>query len=425
MESLPPMRTTWLLGCLLIAACGGGGSDGGGDGAPGVDAVTTDAPTGASDLDQLRALIDELPSTDCAAVRGRVDAFVRQIAYGAHGWPLHEDDTLGVIAFGAATHTIAGDFNGWASVAMTAVASCDVGVQVAIVEDVPVAEPAGYKIDDVADPLARRYLYDAHGELSLADATGAHLERWPAFDGGTLEARTVRVLVPASPTTELAVLYAHDGQNLFDPDAFGGGWHAQDAAAGAAPALIVGVDNTPARMDEYTQVQDSIGGGPVGGRADEYLALLDAVRTHIEARYPAATGPANTAIMGSSLGGLVSLYAAQQRPEVYGTAISLSGTVGWGTLGASNPTIGDLIAAAPPSGVTIYLDSGGAAPDGCELRDDTDNFCDNVALADRLRGLGWVDEDTLYYRHTPGAAHNEAAWAARLPGILTTVFPGR
>jgi pimeloyl-ACP methyl ester carboxylesterase len=190
------------------------------------------------------------------------------------------------------------------------------------------------------------------------------------------------------------------------------------AAGDIPPVLVVAVDNSPARFDEYTHVADDLGGMVVGGHADAYADfLVDGVVPFIAERYPVATGPEATAVVGSSLGGLASLYLGWRHPDVFGWIGSLSGTVGWGTFGLDNPTIGALYLDARPN-VSIYLDSGGSEGLGCP-DGDTDNYCDNVALADLLRGLGWVDEVDLVYRWDPDAPHNEAAWAARVAPLLT------
>ena len=135
-----------------------------------------------------------------------------------------------------------------------------------------------------------------------------------------------------------------------------------------------------------------------------------------------ATTPDRVATMGSSLGGLVSLYLGLEHPEVFRSVASLSGTVGWGSLDLQNPTIADAYLATPPAGLRIYLDSGGDEGFGCP-DDGSDNYCDNVAFANTLRGLGWVDETDLFYRWDPGAPHNELAWADRLLPALLDWFP--
>jgi predicted alpha/beta superfamily hydrolase len=231
----------------------------------------------------------------------------------------------------------------------------------------------------------------------------------------------VRVWVPAEAPTH--VLYVHDGQNLFDPDAFFGGWRLDESAPPAM--LLVGVDNTSDRMDEYTHVADDIG-QVIGGRADDYAALLrDEVRPRVDARYGE---PALVGTMGSSLGGLISLHLALHDAGDYVFAASLSGTLGWGSIGLENETMIERYAAAGHRPIAIYLDSGGggvtcADADGDGIDDDdpeaADNYCETIQMRDVLDAAGWTlpgeggDVDLVHW-HEPGATHDEAAWAARV-----------
>jgi hypothetical protein len=93
--------------------------------------------------------------------------------------------------------------------------------------------------------------------------------------------RTVRVLVPAVTPTH--VLYAHDGQNLFDPDA-PSSVAGRSIRARRASMMIVGIDNTAARMSDYTHVADDYGSGLVGGDADEYAELVETVVRPLDRR---------------------------------------------------------------------------------------------------------------------------------------------
>ena len=117
------------------------------------------------------------------------------------------------------------------------------------------------------------------------------------------------------------VLYMHDGQNLFDPAeaAFGVAWHADGAAARLIhsdripPLILVGIANTPARMDEYTIYPDAR--EKAGGRGDLYARfVLEEVKPFIDANYRTKPDREHTAVVGSSLGGLVSLTMAQGVP---------------------------------------------------------------------------------------------------------------
>jgi enterochelin esterase-like enzyme len=402
----------------------------------------TDTPPEQDDCALLDALVAALPAATPDAQPALVDDFVRTVTYGEHGFPILCDGGLAVAHVGAPGQalSLAGDFNGWAPgehVLQEPVA--DLGFYFAVVDT---AAPQGlYKLvrdqtEFFADPLARRFGWDQFGEYSLVDPMPdrGHHERWPAFDMavGELEPRTVTAWLPVGAFDEaepLPVLYMHDGQNLFSPDAFFGGWRVSETLEAAIadgtlpPLVVVGIDNTSARFEEYTPVTDVLDGMRVGGRADEYADfLVQGVKPFMEARYPVSTDPSQVGTMGSSLGGLVSLYLGLRHPDVFGQVASMSGTIVWGTIGASNPTIRELYADDPPLGLRIYLDSGGTQGSGCPTGG-SDNYCGNVALADDLRALGWQDEVDLFYRWEPGAPHNEAAWAERLLPALVEWFP--
>ncbi len=132
------------------------------------------------------------------------------------------------------------------------------------------------------------------------------------------------------------VLYMQDGQNLFEPErAFIPGQHwrlaeAADeaiAARTAQPMIIVGVDHAgPARADEYTPSYDAK--KKVGGRADDYARfLLDEVKPAIDSRF--RTDARDTAIGGSSLGGLIALHLGLTNPDVFRAIAALSPSVWW------------------------------------------------------------------------------------------------
>ncbi len=365
----------------------------------------------ASEL-ALRALI-ATPSPAAAEIEATLSA----VALG-DGLPLRTRDGTFLFVFAAdgGPWLVAGDFDGWSGAPMTRNGALWWAELV-----ISAPRGAGYKYRAgsqwVADPWARRFAYDTYGELSLVEAAGAHLERWPGLASHGLVPRTLRVFVPEAAVTR--VLVAHDGQNLFDPAAPWGGWQLQ--ASLPAGTLVVGVDNTAERMDEYTHVADDIGwGSPVGGRAAAYADFIDqTVRPHVVARYGDAP---RWGLIGSSLGGLVSLIIADRFPGRYAFAASLSGTLGWGSFGPHQETIIERYAAAGRRDTVIYLDSGGSGScvdtDGDGILDDDpearDNYCETAQMRDTLAAAGYVFQQDLWHWHEPGAEHNEAAWAARV-----------
>lgn len=108
----------------------------------------------------------------------------------------------------------------------------------------------------------------------------------------------------------------HDGQNLFDDKtAFAGEWRVDETLDSLkAEVIIVGIESSnEKRMDELTPYQNEKYGG---GKADAYLDfIVTTLKPYIDTNYRTKTGKMNTAIAGSSLGGLVSYYAILKYPK--------------------------------------------------------------------------------------------------------------
>ena len=354
-----------------------------------------------------------------AAIDGEMDAEEALARIAASGGLPVETDT-GSFLFGClcggAGWMLAGDHEGWGGQELT-----QAGQLWWIETEVPTPVGSLYKFTDgdawTSDPLGRCFGFDEFGEYSLVRASGAHLERWYAVEGFGLEPRDLQVWVPDGGTfTHL--LLAHDGQNLFHPEAIWGGWHLQESLPEGI--LVAGIDNTGARMDEYTPVADLLHGVEMGGLGDDYADLVElVVRPLIEDHYGQAQV---VGTMGSSLGGLISLHIADRYPDRYQMAISLSGTMGWGSIGADNPTMIETYPAAGHRDAWLYLDSGGWGTcfdaDGDGIEDDdpnsADNYCENVQLRDALVEAGYQYDVDLWHWHEQGADHNEMAWAARV-----------
>ena len=412
------MRPRLLL-LLAVAGCTGGSTSKSGETGASADTAGDDGDSGSTASDE--ALLRE-------AIAGERDAEETLVALAQRGG-LPVQTEAGTVLFaclcGDGSWLVAGDHDDWTGTEMSrsgALSWAEV--------DVPAPDGSHYKFTDgsqwMADPLGRRLAYDEFGEISLVDASFAHLQRWYGVEGGGLAPRNVQVWVPAGGSFTHAV-YAHDGQNLFDPGAFHGGW--QLSASVPEQTIVFGIDNTDARFDEYTPTTDDLGSGTVGGRADDYGVLVDALRAQMDAAY----GPAERyGLLGSSLGGLVSVALAERDPASWDMAMSLSGTMGWGSLGVNGETMLDLAAASGAlEGVAIYADSGGGGDcldaDGDGINDDgddTDNYCTNRQLVDQLAASTHTWEVDLWHWHEPGAEHTESAWAARVWRPLE-LFKGR
>jgi glycosidase/predicted alpha/beta superfamily hydrolase len=244
-----------------------------------------------------------------------------------------------------------------------------------------------------------------------------------------VDPRRVDVWLPPSygrePRRRYPVLYMHDGQNLFDPalSYIGVDWGVDEAITRLAAqgeireAIVVGIWNTPKRFAEYMPARAIPESGLPDGWpdlawmrrerivSDDYLRfIVEELKPFVDARYRTLPGRADTSIMGSSMGALISLYALVEYPEVFGAAgcVSIHWPLGDGL-------VADYLARAlPPRGPNrLYFDHGTTTLDAgyepYQRRVDA-----------MLRAAGWREgRDFMTYRDE-GAAHDERAWRARL-----------
>jgi predicted alpha/beta superfamily hydrolase len=256
--------------------------------------------------------------------------------------------------------------------------------------------------------------------------------RWsraiPAFHSTVLNNdRGVWLYLPPSydenPLARFPVVYMHDGQNLFNPaTAFGGQpWYAQDAlnrgadSGAVREAIVVGVENTAERIDEYTPTRDA--GRMAGGRGDLYLRMLvEEVKPLIDRTYRTLPGAADTVLIGSSLGGLISAWAGIHHAGVFGNIGAMSPSTWWDDRVLLREAA--MLRGLAPRPGRIYVDSG----DSGDSRDDVDN---TAMLAEAVRGAGYRDGVDFRYVVQPGAVHNELYWSQRLPGALAFLLGGQ
>lgn len=238
-----------------------------------------------------------------------------------------------------------------------------------------------------------------------------------AVDGAA--PRPVYVYTPPSyeraPGRRFPALYAHDGQNVWSEDGicFGhGGWYLDQTldrlvAEGAIEEVIlVAVPHGEDRMAEY------------GAAWERYADLLTrAVKPAVDARFRTKPGAEDTALIGSSMGGLVSLELALTRGEVFGRAACLSSSFWFEE--PDGRTAFDVLARRRAAGPRprLYLDSGTAGPG-------QDGAPDTRRMRDALRAAGWTAADLMHHE-AAGATHDERAWRARADVALRFLFGRR
>ena len=177
---------------------------------------------------------------------------------------------------------------------------------------------------------------------------------------------------------------------------------------------MVGIYNTgPNRIDEYTPTPDAHEHS--GGKARLYGAMIiDELKPFIDAEYRTLDAAEHTAMGGSSLGGLVTLYIGLRHPEIFGKLAVLSPSVWWNR-GVILRMIRDL--PPPDPRPLLWVDIGTA-----EGRYPQRLLRDARSLRETLRRKGWREGDDLSYVEDEGALHNEAAWGRRMPYILRFLF---
>jgi predicted alpha/beta superfamily hydrolase len=140
--------------------------------------------------------------------------------------------------------------------------------------------------------------------------------------------RRVWVYLPndyaTAPAKRYPVLYLHDGQNVFDAcTSFSGEWgvdetlsQLQQQGLDATGSIVVAVDNGGAdRLNEMSPWNNPQYGG---GQGDQYVDfMVQTLKPYIDQQYRTLTGREFTGIAGSSMGGLISTYAALKYPQVY------------------------------------------------------------------------------------------------------------
>ena len=259
------------------------------------------------------------------------------------------------------------------------------------------------------------------GSAVTGDGVVGSVTRYAAFPSKYVAARNVDVWVPAnySRNRRYRVIYMHDGQNLFNPKEGYGGmeWgidetmtrlHIEDAIR---DTIVVGIWNSPKRFQEYMP-QDAMKLLPAERAAamnagevisDSYLRfIVEELKPFIDRQYRTAAGRNGTYITGSSMGGLISLYAYIKYPAVFGGAACVSTH-----FPAADGIMVDYIKQAMPrpDGRRIYFDY------GTETLDSTyEPFQLKADAVMREKGYGpknWVT------RKFEGEEHSERSWRKR------------
>lgn len=285
---------------------------------------------------------------------------------------------------------------------------------------------------------------------SVQPLAGGQLHVYRAFASRHVEPRTVSVWLPpgydaaGQDSRRYAVLYMHDGRNVFDPatamagKTWGVAEHLADLVASGKvrPTIVVAIDHGAQRWHEYVPaaplraldeslrkiIDDNAPGQPRALLADAYLQfMVTELKPFIDQAYRSKPGRDDTVVMGASMGGLISLYALASYPQVFGGAGCLS--THWPMVNNGkllfpqlDARVGQVTGAhhewlrrhLPQAGVhRLYFDHGTINLDS--LYGPFQKQADAVVAAQGYRrGIDWMTEIA------EGADHNEPAWRARL-----------
>ena len=226
------------------------------------------------------------------------------------------------------------------------------------------------------------------------------------------------------------VLYMHDGQNLFDPRLTGSGeiWDVDDAvmrlveSGTIPPVIVVGVFNSADRGFEYS---------PWHGAPDYARFLIDELMPRVNDEFSTLTGPQDTAVMGSSMGGLLSYYLVSNHPDVFGACGCISShfvlSEAWAARFISDDETGGGADETPY--IVRDIENGFTVPDGVRYWFDygtegldAEYHEPHVAIRQWLLQQALVEGADFVIRPYEGAYHNEASWRERLHEPLTFLF---
>ena len=260
-----------------------------------------------------------------------------------------------------------------------------------------------------------------------ADLIGI-LHHFSILPSSSINPRQIDVWLPPdynqSDDSRYAVLYMHDGQNLFEAQKsfIGVDWGLDETVAALIqrkairPTIVVGVWNTPQRLLEYlpqrpfcnhrhhhcqSRVIKRYGGVPM---SDQYLRfLVDELKPFIDRRYRTRPEREFTFSMGSSMGGLISLYAICEYPHIFGGVGSLS--THWPIANRSFSRY--LEARLPePGHHKIYLDYGDEA-------NRADYRVRQKRVENIIKARGYAFGRDWFANGFAGEPHSETAWRTR------------
>lgn len=232
---------------------------------------------------------------------------------------------------------------------------------------------------------------------------------------GLNRSRQIRIYLPPdyqSTSQHYPVLYMHDGQNLFDDStSYVGEWGVDEslnqlAQEGEFRLIVVGIDNgQEKRMNELSPWENKKFGEAEG---EQYMKfIVNQIKPFIDNNYRTLSDRDNTAIMGSSMGGLISHYAIYKYPEVFSKAGIFSPSY-WYSIEVLSFTKENPV----PEDTRLYLiigeKEGGAVTEMEEMYD-------------QILDTGHP-KDNIFKKVDPNGEHNESSWRKQFIPAIKMLF---
>jgi predicted alpha/beta superfamily hydrolase len=226
--------------------------------------------------------------------------------------------------------------------------------------------------------------------------------------------KTIRLYLPKDYTTsqkKYPVIYMPDGQNLFDiKTAYLGEWKIDETLDRLnAQVIVVGIDHGgDKRLEELTPFANAKYGG---GKGDLYLEfLVNTLKPYIDSHYRTKTNAKNTALFGSSLGGLIAFYASLKYPEIYGKVGCFSPAF-W----INRDPLKALMEQTPTYTSRIYLLCGDQEGDDAMETDmhTIENWINTRRCSCKMKNKSVI---------IPGGQHNEKLWSEQFEKAYLWLF---
>lgn len=229
--------------------------------------------------------------------------------------------------------------------------------------------------------------------------------------------RTIRLYLPPNyfQRQKFPVIYMHDGQNVFDQaTAFAGEWRVDEIMdslyykRGFAAIVVAIYNDSKERLNEYSPWRnDTLG---AGGNGDEYAYFVaKELKPFIEKNYRADPDPRYNAIIGSSMGGLISLYIGLKYPQTFGRVGVFSPSLWF------SPKIFEYVSKYKrKTEQKIFLLAGAK---------ESNRMVDDIKMLEQeLYKAGFTDDDYLKMEIAPDGKHAEWFWSREFPKAIEFLF---